>query len=75
MAINYKVQGWFGSVTNGWKINLKPEFFEEIEEARLYAMGLHLANQDSNTEVYEVAVYSLRNRGPALKVLTYCHSA
>lgn len=71
MLTNYKVQGWFGSTTGGWRIDLEPKLFGEIEEARLYAMGLHLANQDASTEAYEVEVFRLRDRGPALKVLSY----
>jgi hypothetical protein len=71
MAINYKVKGWFGSTTGGWRIELEPKFFEDIEEARLYAVGLHLANEESHTETYEVEVLRVLERGPALKVLTY----
>lgn len=71
MTNNYKVQGWFGSVTWNWTINLEPKFFEDIEEARLYAQGLLLANEESHTEAYEVDVFRVLERGPALKVLTY----
>jgi len=71
MAHNYKVNGWFGSTTAGWRIALEPAFFQDIEEARLYAQGLHLANQEANTEAYEVEVFRLRERGLALRVLEY----